>query len=126
MNVPTLVLVLGTVLGAGGAGGLVAIAYIRVTKTKIRAEARKLDVDADDVLLGGALKMYQQAMDAAERAEKKADAAEEKADAAEERASANQKEVRALRDHVDHLESIMRDAGLTPPKFDYPRDVQTP
>lgn len=119
MDVPTLLLVLGAVLGTGGIGGIGAVAYIRVTKTKIRAEARKIDVDADDVLLGRALEMYERVREAAERAESKADAAEQ-------RAAENAKEVRALRDHVDHLERIMRNSGLTPPTFTYPRNGRTP
>lgn len=92
-----------TVGGIGGLSGIAAIAYIGVTRRKIRAEARQLDVSAEDVLSGRALEMYDRAMKAAQRAEQKAERAEH--------------EVRALRDHVDHLERIMRDAGLTPPVY---------
>lgn len=94
-------------LGAiGGLGGIAAVAYIGVTRRKINAEARKLGVEADDVLSGRALEMYDRAMSEARDAKTEAQSC--------------RAELRALHDHVDRLERIMRNADLDPPAFRWP------
>lgn len=110
----TFLAVFGSLGALGGLGGLVTFLNARATRVKLKAEADKIsnearvaDVSADDILLGRALEMYEKAMQAAERAEA--------------RVAQLDTQVRALRDHVDHLERIMRDEGLDPPKFLWPR-----
>lgn len=110
----TFLAVLGAVGALGGFGGLVAFLNARAVRGKLEAEADKInnearvaDVSADDILLGRALEMYEKAMQAAERAEV--------------RVAQLDCQVRALRDHVDHLERIMRNEGLDPPKFEWPK-----
>lgn len=103
MSTTLILAAIGVLVGSGGVGALI---NARRTNHKITAEARKLGVEADDVLLGRALEMYEKALAAAERAEQ--------------RAEQLGREVRALHDHVDRLERIMRDADLDPPAFLWP------
>lgn len=102
----TLVAVFAAIGGLGGLGGLAALFYVTSTKRKINAEARKIGVDADDVISGRALEMYDRAMTEAREAKADAHRCHEKLD--------------ALEDHVDRLERLMRDAGLDPPPFRWP------
>ncbi len=90
----------------GGLGSLSAAFYVGVTRRKIGAEARLLGVNADDIMSGRALGMYDRAMKEAGEAKAEARACREKVD--------------ALEDHIDRLERMMRDAGLTPPPFRWP------
>lgn len=92
--------------GLGGLGGLASLAYIGVTRQRIAAQARKIGVDADDVLSGRALDMYDRANKAAAVADAKAETCRAKLD--------------AVLDHVDHLERLMRDAGMHPPQLVFP------
>lgn len=106
----TLVAVFGLIGGLGGLGGLGALFYVTSTKRKLNAEARKIGVDANDVISGRALEMYDKAMHRLEAAERKAEVCGQKVD--------------ALTDHVDHLNRIMRDAGMEPPAFRWPPLMQ--
>lgn len=96
----------GALAAIGGLGGGASLVQMLLTRRKFAAEAKKLGVEADDLISGRALEMYDRAMKAADNAEKKVQACRDELD--------------ALRDHVDHLERIMRDAGLTPPPFRWP------
>lgn len=102
----TLVAVFGLIGGIGGLGGLSALFYVTSTKRRLNAEARKIGVDADDVISGRALEMYDRVRNEAAEAKAEARACRAKVD--------------ALSDHVDHLNRIMRDAGLEPPVFHWP------
>jgi hypothetical protein len=103
-TLPLIFAVLAAATGAGGISGLVRVFFDR---RKVNAEAHKIGVDADDVLSGRALQMYDRAMT-------------EAIDAKREVRYLNER-LAALEDHVDILERLMRDGGLDPPPFSVPR-----
>ncbi len=100
------VLVFTAIASLGGLSGIAAIGYISVTRRKIGAEARKIGVDADDVMSGRALEMYDRAMQEAREAKSEARGCYERLNASE--------------DHADILERMLRDQGIVPPPFQYP------
>lgn len=102
----TWVAVFAAIGGLGGLGGLTAAFYVTATKRKLNAEARKIGVDAEDVISGRALEMYDRVRQEASEARKEARECHARMD--------------ALEDHVDHLNRIMRDHGLDPPVFRWP------
>lgn len=89
----------------GGLGTLASVINAMNAKSKIRAESKKIGVDADVVVSDQALKMYTLA---------RKEAQEAKREAAECR-----RLVTALESHVDKLERIMWSNGLKPPLFTY-------
>lgn len=102
-----LTVVFGAIAAIGGAGGIVSLVLVTANRKKITAEARLIGVNADDVLSGRALEMYDRAM--------------REATGAKTEVSSCREEVRALRTHVDilerhigRLEDQMIDAGLQP------------
>lgn len=95
----TLVAVFTAVSALGGLGGLVAFAYVSVTRRKINAEARKLEVEPDVLLSKQAMEMYDRVSREAKDATARAD---------------------ALAAHMIELEQILRQHGITPPPFRWP------
>jgi hypothetical protein len=95
----TLVAVFTAISALGGLGGLAAFAYVSVTRRKINAEARKLEVEPDVLISQQAMEMY-------DRMAKRAKDAEAKAD--------------ALAAHIVELERVLREHGITPPPFRWP------
>lgn len=102
----TVTIIFAGIAALGGLGGFAALAYVGVTRRKIAAEAKKLDVDADVLLSGKALEMY-------DRVSKEAKDARGEAQNARAR-------IGALEAHVRELESVLRSHGITPPPFRWP------
>lgn len=105
----TLTALFGVLGAVGGVGGIATLAYIGRTRQKIGAEARKIGVEADDVISGRAMEMYDRVL--------------KELNAAKARQTSLEELVGALRDHVDVLESLMRANNLTPPRFVAPAPV---
>lgn len=105
-----------SIIASGGfLGALGSLFYVRATGRKLNAETHKYGVDADVSLSGQALEWVKEARDASVKADAKAERAEMKTDAC-------RAELDALRDHVsDVLEPMMRQNGMTPPPFVWPR-----
>lgn len=95
----TLVAVFTAVSALGGLGGLAAFAYVSATRRKINAEAKKLDVDADVLLSGKALEMYDRVSKEAREARRR---------------------IAKLEAHIRELEEVLRKHGITPPPFRWP------
>jgi len=97
--VTTLVGVFTAISALGGLGGLGALFYVGVTRRKINAEARKLEVEPDVLISQQAMNMY-------DRVSREAKDARQRAD--------------ALAAHVIELETILREHGIVPPPFRWP------
>lgn len=106
MTTPTVVF--GVIAALGGIGGVVSLLLVSANRSKIRSEARLIGVNADDVLSGRALQMYDRAMTEAGQAK-------EEAHSCRTELRALRRHVDLVEDHVDTLSRQMRDAGLEPP-----------
>lgn len=95
----TLVAVFTALSTIGTLGGLSAFFYVRANLTKIRAEAKKLEVEPDVLISQQAMEMYDRMAQRAKDAEAKAD---------------------ALAAHIVELEQVLREHGITPPPFRWP------
>ena len=80
--------------------------YVRETKRKIAAEAKKLEVEPEVLLSQSAMEMLREA---------RIDAKSARSEAKESKAYAN-----ALAAHVVELETVLRGHGITPPPFRWP------
>lgn len=101
-----LTVVFAGIAALGGLGGFAAFLVVHDQRTKIRAEAKKLDVDADVLMSDRALELYDRVSREAKDARSRANSCEDRMD--------------ALEDHVNLLNRLVRDLGGNPPPFRYP------
>lgn len=100
----------GVLSALGGFGGIAAGIKVFLDRKKIGAEAKKLGVETDDLLSGRAIEMFREAR-------KESQEAKQEAKDATGAVALCRTEVDSLRDHIDVLEKMMRDANppLIPP-----------
>lgn len=91
-----LVVLFGGISALGGLTGIATFAYVTATRRKINAEAAKLEVEPNVLLSQAAMEMY-------------------------DRVTARLRETEAknerLETHVRELETVLREHGITPPRW---------